>query len=245
MKASPQAPAPLAEPILFLNGLTSGYGAAMVVRNVTLTLRPGEIVAVLGKNGMGKSTLLKTIMGFVRAASGKVTLDGHDVTHLSPHLMARNSVAYAPQEFTLFQDLTVEENLRLGVTNDGVFRERLSMLEDVFPRILERLGQRAGTLSGGEQKMLLMSRAVLARPRLLLIDEISEGLQPTMIERMAAVLGKIRQEEGTAILLVEQHLAFALSVADRYAVLKLGEIVEEGPAGDPKAVEVLAEHLKV
>ena len=234
-----------AETVLSIDGLTSGYGAAMVVRNVSLRLRPGEIVAVLGKNGMGKSTLLKTIMGFVPTTSGKVALEGRDVTHMPPHLIARNSVAYAPQEFTLFQDLTVEDNLRLGVANDRIFRERLTSLGDVFPRIVERLNQRAGTLSGGEQKMLLMSRAVLARPKLMLVDEISEGLQPTMIERMAEILRRTRAEQGTAVLLVEQHLAFALSIADRYAVLKLGEIVEEGPAGNPKAAQTLAEHLKV
>jgi ABC-type branched-subunit amino acid transport system ATPase component len=237
--------APVQAPILALNGLSSGYGAAMVVRNITLTLRPGEIVAVLGKNGMGKSTLLKTIMGFVRPAAGRVTLGGADATHWPPHLMAQSSVAYAPQEFTLFQDLTVEENLRLGVADDRQFRERLPSLAEVFPRILERLRQRAGTLSGGEQKMLLMSRAVLARPRVMLIDEVSEGLQPTMIERMAEVLRRTRAENGTSVLLVEQNLTFALSVADRYAVLKLGEIVEEGPAGDPRAAETLGEHLKV
>jgi len=232
-------------PILSLDGITSGYGAGMVVRNITLSLRPGEIYTVLGKNGMGKTTLLKTIMGFVRPESGKVTMNDADVTHLAPQRMAGRDVAYAPQEFTLFQDLTVEENLRLAVPRDKLFRERLPMLEDVFPRIPERLRQRAGTLSGGEQKMLLMSRAVLAKPRVMLIDEISEGLQPTMIERMAEVLRKTRDEDGTAVLLVEQHLAFALSVADRYGILKLGEIVEEGSAGDAGMAENLANHLKV
>lgn len=231
--------------LMVLDDITSGYGAGMVVRNVSLSLRPGEIYAVLGKNGMGKSTLLKTLMGFVRPASGTVTLDGADVTHLAPQRMAGRDVAYAPQEFTLFQDLTVEENLRLAVPQDQLFRERLPMLETVFPRILERLRQRAGTLSGGEQKMLLMSRAMLAKPRVMLIDEISEGLQPTMIDRMAEVLRKTRDENGTAVLLVEQHLSFALSVADRYGILKLGEIVEEGIATGPSVVEKLAEHLKV
>lgn len=232
-------------PALTVEGLTAGYSGAMVIHDVTLALRPGEILTVLGKNGMGKTTLLKTVMGFVRAASGRVTLGGEDVTRRPPHRMARAGVAYAPQEFTLFQDLTVEENLRIGVPDDRVFAERLPMLGDVFPRMLERLRQRAGTLSGGEQKMLIMSRAVLARPRVMLVDEITEGLQPTMIERMAEVLRATREREGTAVLLVEQHLSFALSVADRFAVLKLGRIVEDGPAGDPGAAGVLAEHLKV
>jgi branched-chain amino acid transport system ATP-binding protein len=194
---------------------------------------------------MGKSTLLKTIMGFLPPAEGRILLNGEDVTGTLPHRMARSGIAYAPQEFTLFQDLTVEENLRLGVPSDKVFRSRVEALREVFPRIVERLRQRAGTLSGGEQKMLLMSRALLARPRIMLVDEISEGLQPTMVRRMAEVLQQCQREEGTAILLVEQNLAFALSVADRYAVLKLGEIVEEGTAKDAAAVDTLAGHLAV
>ena len=232
-------------PILETLGLSSGYGAAMVVHGVSLALQPGEILAVLGKNGMGKSTLLKTIMGFLPAGEGTIHLDGRDVTAAPPHRMAQGGIAYAPQEYTIFQDLTVEENLRLGVASDRVFRDRIGLLEDLFPRMKERLRQRAGTLSGGEQKMLLMSRAARARPRVMLIDEVSEGLQPTMIRRMSEILQRVRREEGTAVLLVEQHLAFALSVADRYAVLKLGEIVEEGQAGDPSAAHKLAEHLKV
>ncbi len=232
-------------PLLTVEKLTAGYSGAMVIEDVMLSLRPGEILTVLGKNGMGKTTLLKTIMGFLRAAKGTVRLGEEDVTHRPPHLMARSGIAYAPQEFTLFQDLTVDENLRIAVPEDTVYRERLPMLEHVFPRMLERLRQRAGTLSGGEQKMLIMSRAVLARPRVILVDEITEGLQPTMIERMAEVLRATRESEGTAVLLVEQHLSFALSVADRFAVLKLGRIVEEGPAGDPGAAAVLADHLKV
>lgn len=233
------------DPLLSVEGVSAGYGGATVVNDVSLAVRAGEIVTVLGKNGMGKSTLMKTIMGFVRARSGRVILDREDVTRHAPHAMARAGVAYAPQEFTIFQDLTVEENLRVGVPDDHTYRARVDSLGDVFPRMLERLGQRAGTLSGGEQKMLIMSRAVLARPRLMLVDEISEGLQPTMIDRMAEVLRATREANGTAVLLVEQHLAFALSVADRFAVLKLGQIVEEGPAGDPSASDALADHLKV
>ena len=232
-------------PILETEGLSSGYGAAIVVKRVSLALRPGEILAVLGKNGMGKSTLLKTVMGFLTPAEGRIRLDGADVTASPPHRMAQSGIAYAPQEYTLFQDLTVEENLRLGVASDRLFRDRIGLLEDLFPRMKERLRQRAGTLSGGEQKMLLISRAVLAKPRLMLIDEVSEGLQPTMIRRVSDILQRVRLEDGTAVLFVEQHLAFALSVADRYAVLKLGEIVEEGQAGDPTAARSMAEHLKV
>lgn len=230
---------------LAVDGLVAGYSGAMVLRGVSLSLAPGEILTVLGKNGMGKSTLLKTVMGFLPAREGRVTLDGADVTGAAPYRIARAGVAYAPQEFTIFQDLTVADNLRLGAASDADYSARLPTLEDVFPRMLERLRQRAGTLSGGEQKMLLMSRALLAKPKIMLIDEISEGLQPTMIDRMGEALRAARLHHGVAILLVEQHLAFALAVSDRYAVLKLGEIIEEGPAGDPSAAAMLSEHLKV
>ena len=235
----------MSEPVFEVSALSAGYGAATVLHQVSLELRPGEILTVLGKNGMGKTTLLKSVMGFLPTQQGRVTLSGEDITDWPPQRMAHVGIAYAPQEFTLFQDLTVRENLRLAVPNDRDFDARLPSLEGVFPRMLERLRQRAGTLSGGEQKMLLMSRAVLARPKVMLVDEISEGLQPSMIDRMAEVLRRCRSEDGTAVLLVEQNLAFALAVADRFAVLKLGRIVECGPAGDPAAATTLAEHLKV
>ena len=231
--------------LLAIEGLSSGYGAAPVVRDVSLSVGAGEILAVLGKNGMGKSTLLKTLMGFVRPMGGTVRLDGAEVTGRAPHRMARSGVAHAPQEFTLFQDLTVAENLRLGVQTDALFHERMPDVAAAFPRMAERLRQRAGTLSGGEQKMLLMSRALIARPQVLLVDEISEGLQPTMVDRMAEAITAARRELGAAVLLVEQNVAFALAVADRFAVLKLGEVVEQGAAGDPAAAATLADHLKV
>lgn len=228
--------------VLAVEGLSSGYHGATVLHGVSLSIAPGEILAVLGKNGMGKTTLLKTVMGFVRTRAGRVLLAGADVTGTPPHRIAREGVAYAPQDYTLFQDLTVEENLRLGVADDGLYRGRIDKVAEAFPRMKERLRQRAGTLSGGEQKMLLMSRALLAEPRVMLVDEISEGLQPTMIDRMAEVL-KAVSASGTAILLVEQHLHFALGIADRYAVLKLGEIVDEGHGREGEAR--VAAQLKV
>lgn len=231
--------------LLSVEGLTSGYGTAAVLRNISLSVSKGEIVVVLGKNGMGKSTLLKTIMGFVSPFSGTVSLDGDDVTNIRPHMMARSGVAHTPQEHTLFPDLTVEENLRLGVASNRLFHERLPSLETLFPRMLERLKQRAGTLSGGEQKMLLMSRGLIAQPKLMLIDEVSEGLQPAMVDRMGEVLIRARDELGIAVLLVEQNLDFALSVANRFMVLKLGEIVEQGDVEDVVSTQTFSNHLAV
>ncbi len=231
--------------LLAVKGLASGYGEADVISGVDLTLGAGEILAVLGKNGMGKSTLLKTIMGFVRVNAGSVQIDGRVVTGNRPYSLARQGVAYTPQEYTLFQDLTVEENLRLGVPKEHMLTEGLEVIRTYFPVLPDRLRQRAGTLSGGEQKMLLVSRAIIARPRVMLIDEISEGLQPSMIERVADVLRDARSKLGVAILLIEQNLDFALKIADRYAVLKLGEIVDKGTVSTAGTAARVSEYLRV
>lgn len=231
--------------LLAVKGLASGYGEADVISGVDLALGAGEILAVLGKNGMGKSTLLKTIMGFVRVSAGSVQIDGRVVTGNRPYSLARQGVAYTPQEYTLFQDLTVEENLRLGVPKEYMLTEGLDVIRTYFPVLPDRLRQRAGTLSGGEQKMLLVSRAIIARPRVMLIDEISEGLQPSMIERVADVLRDARSKLGVAILLIEQNLDFALKIADRYAVLKLGEIVDKGTVSTAGTAARVSEYLRV
>ena len=232
-------------PALEFEGLESGYDEAPVIVGVDLNLGEGEIITILGKNGMGKSTLLKTIMGFVRISAGTVKIGGEEITGRKPYSIARRSVAYTPQEYTLFQDLTVEENLRLGVSNDRMLADGLDLITELFPVIPERFKQKAGTLSGGEQRMLLVSRALIAQPRIMLIDEISEGLQPTMVERVANVLKEARRDLGVAILLVEQNLDFALSVADRYAVLKLGEIVDQGNVSDDNAATHIRSYLQV
>ena len=233
------------QPTLEITGLTSGYGEAIIVRGVSLTVAPGEIVALLGKNGMGKSTLLKTTMGFLPARAGRVALYGRDVTGRPPHRIARESIAYTPQEQAIFQDLSVAENLRLGQPKTDWFDEEFARIGEIFPFLRERVRQRAGTLSGGEQKMLLIARALMARPKLMLVDEITEGLQPSIIERLAEALAAERARTGVAMLLVEQNVRFALSVADRWAVLKLGEVDDEGASGDGDAAARIAEHLSV
>ncbi len=230
---------------LELSGLSSGYGEAVVIRDVELTIRPGEIFALLGKNGMGKSTLLKTVMGFLPALAGSVTCFGENITGAQPHRIARKSIAYTPQEQTLFQDLTVEENLRLALPNDALMQPGLKRIGAYFPFVPQRLKQRAGTLSGGEQKMLLVARALMTKPKLMLVDEISEGLQPSVIERLAGVFKSERDQSHTAMLLIEQHVKFALAVADRYAVLKLGEIVDRGDANELGAHARIAGQLSV
>lgn len=230
---------------LHIDGLSSGYGEAAIVRAISISVGPGEILTVLGKNGMGKSTLLKTIMGYLHNRTGRVTFNGTDITNRPPHLNARDAISYTPQEYTIFQELTVEENLRLGVARDADLPPRLADVGKYFPIILQRMKQKSGTLSGGEQKMLLLSRALVARPKIMLIDEISEGLQPSVVEKMANALRSAKTDRGISVLLVEQNLPFALSVADKYAILKLGEIVETGGIKQPDVAAKLARHLQI
>ena len=235
----------MSEAALEVKGIRSGYGEAPVLRDVSFDVRPGEIFALLGKNGMGKSTLLKSVMGFLPLHAGSVGLFGADITGLPPHKVARLDIAYTPQEQALFQDLTVEDNLRLGMRDDTAFDAGVKRIGQFFPVLPTRLKQRAGTLSGGEQKMLLVARALMSRPKLMLIDEISEGLQPSVIERLAGVLRAERDESKVSILIIEQNVKFALSVANRYAVLKLGEIVDRGDIGGADVERRITDQLSV
>jgi len=228
---------------LAVEGLEGGYGDAAVLRRVTLDVRPGEIFAILGKNGMGKTTLLKTLMGLLPARGGRVEVLGADVSRWAPYRITRLGVSYVPQEKSIFQDLSVEENLRLALREPSRFSERLEAVARWFPILKSRRRQRAGTLSGGEQKMLLIGRALLTTPSLVLVDEISEGLQPAMVTRLREVLTEERRGRGLTLVLVEQNVDFALALADRYAVLKLGTVVETGWTADAGARERIERHL--
>jgi ABC-type branched-subunit amino acid transport system ATPase component len=229
---------------LELVNLTSGYGSSTVVHGVSLEIAPGEILALVGKNGMGKSSLLKTVLSFLPAWEGAVRIDGRDVTRLAPFRKRALGLAYSPQEQALFQDLSVRDNLRLGLSDDRGFEASLSDIRGWFPVLTARLSQRAGTLSGGEQKMLIVARGLIAKPRLLLLDEVTEGLQPSVVDRLAEVLAATRRDRGTAMLVVEQHLAFVLGLADRFAVLKRGEVVDTGPVDADSAARI-DEHMRL
>jgi ABC-type branched-subunit amino acid transport system ATPase component len=229
---------------LELVNLTSGYGSSTVVRGVSMQIAPGEIFALVGKNGMGKSSLLKTILSFLPAWDGAVRLDGRDVTRLAPFRRRALGLAYAPQEKALFQDLSVRDNLRLGLSDDRGFEASLADISGWFPVLTARLSQRAGTLSGGEQKMLIVARGLIAEPRLLLLDEVTEGLQPSVVDRLAEVLAATRRDRGTAMLVVEQHLPFVLGLADRFAVFKRGEVVDSGPV-EAGSAERIDEHMRL
>jgi ABC-type branched-subunit amino acid transport system ATPase component len=237
--------APVAPRGLDVGSLEGGYGSFPVLHGVTFHTGAGEIFGVLGKNGMGKTTLLKTIMGLLPPRRGQVELLGENVTGRAPYQITRLGVSYIPQEKPIFQDLSVEENLRLALRQPSSFDERFAAVAGWFPFLAGRRQQRAGTLSGGEQKMLLIARALLMRPRLVLIDEITEGLQPAVITRLQEILAEERRAHGTTIVLVEQNVGFALALADRYAVLKVGAIVETGNSSDPGARKTIERHLAI
>jgi ABC-type branched-subunit amino acid transport system ATPase component len=214
---------------LSASGLESGYGSATVLRGIDLTVDDGEAVAVVGRNGMGKTTLLKTLLGFLRPTAGTVTLDGLDVTGMLPERIVRHGVAYGPQEEPVFAALSVEDNL-LAARSGRIDPARRRTVLEFFPVLGTRLRQRAGTLSGGEQKMLVLARALLAEPGLIVLDEVTAGLQPSMVDTVVTALRWEREQRGTSILLVEQNIDATLGICDRVAVLKLGRLVAEEPA---------------
>jgi urea transport system ATP-binding protein len=234
---------------LLCENVHAGYGAVRILTDVSLTVAPGECLALLGKNGMGKTTFLKAISGVAERFSGRVSACGQDVSDWPTHKIIRLGVSYIPQEEPIFEDLTVEDNLRLGAmgtknrlgTTDYA-TARAAVIE-MFPRLGDRKNQKAGTLSGGEQKMLIIARAFLSRPRLVLIDEVSEGLAPALHDTLAEVIRTCREEWGTAVLLVEQNIDFALGIAERFAVLSGGRIVEKGSVADRQAVAAIEQHM--
>jgi ABC-type branched-subunit amino acid transport system ATPase component len=212
-------------PILKLKDLTSGYGKTVIIREINLSMNKGEILAILGRNGVGKSTLLKTIMGVNGEFSGEVYFEDQNINDLKPYQIETLGIAYAPQESALFPQLTVDQNLKIGLKKGKKEYTELSEFAfSYFPVLKERLKQKAGTLSGGEQKMLLMSRAIVRKPKLMVLDEITEGVQPSVIDRIGEAIHSVRKQFGTSIVLVEQNINFANSVGDYYAVMNQGEI---------------------
>ncbi|MDA3857505.1 MAG: ABC transporter ATP-binding protein [Roseovarius sp.] len=215
--------------MLRLEGINAGYGRAQVLRDLSLEVAPGEILCLLGRNGAGKSTTMKAIMGLVPLMSGRVMLDGQEVSRLPAYRVPRAGIGYVPQGRRLFAELTVAQNLEIGLRARNSGPEVLDEVLELFPRLRERYGQRAQTLSGGEQQMLATARALCLRPKVLLLDEPTEGLQPSMIEAIRQVIVKMR-DEGVAILLVEQRVDAVLSVADRVAFIENGRNGETLPA---------------
>ena len=217
----------MSDPILVVRALTAGYGGAAVVRGVDLTLEKGQVVALLGANGAGKTTTLRVISGLVRPMAGTVTFGGVDAARQSPQALARRGLAHVPEGRGIFYGLTVAEHFRLGYRG-----ERLNIDEalEYFPPLEPLRNRRVGLLSGGEQQMLAVARALVRHPRLLLLDELSLGLAPIVVERLLPVIRRYVDDSGAAALMVEQHVHLALEVADSAVVYSHGEIVLEGSA---------------
>ncbi|MEQ8341041.1 urea ABC transporter ATP-binding subunit UrtE [Marinovum algicola] len=214
--------------MLNIKELRSSYGESEVLHGLDLDVAPGEIVAIMGRNGMGKTTLMKSLMGLVPPRHGSVSIDGTDVTAQKPHQRVASGIAYVPQGRMIFSSMTVQENVETGLT---VTDER-SVPEDIyelFPVLLEMKNRRGGNLSGGQQQQLAIARALASKPKVLLLDEPTEGIQPSIIREMARTLRRIRDEKGLSIVVSEQVLSFALDVADRVVVIENGQFVHDSP----------------
>ena len=212
--------------LLSISQVHTFYGSIEALRGVDIEVREGEIVTLIGANGAGKSTLLMTVCGNPQAARGTIAFDGADITHLQTYDIIRRGIAHAPEGRRIFPRMTVLENLQMGATSvgNGNLDDDLDMAFDLFPILRERQTQRGGTLSGGQQQMLVISRALMARPRLLLLDEPSMGLAPILVDETFEVIGRLRAA-GTTIFLVEQNAYKALTVADRGYVLETGRTI--------------------
>lgn len=222
----------MSEALLEIDNLIVSYDAITALHGLSLRVERGSVVCLVGANGAGKSTVLRAVSGLKRPGEGAIRLEGRDLTRLAPHDIVRLGVAHSPEGRGVFPDLTVGENLRLGAyirTDPDGIRSDLERVMNLFPRLADRRRQLAGTLSGGEQQMLAIGRALMSRPKLLLLDEPSLGLAPQVVESIFGIVERIHQE-GVTVLLVEQNAHMALAVSDHAYVLETGRILLEGPA---------------
>jgi branched-chain amino acid transport system ATP-binding protein len=225
--------------MIWVKNVNAFYGALHILKNISLHVGKGEIVVVLGANGSGKSTLLKTIAGIVPAREGEIILNGTTLTGKGTKQAIANGVSLVPEDRALFRSLTVRENIAMGLAYRGLClgREEKARVEEsisLFPQLVERAGQLAGTLSGGEQQMLAIARSWATRPRVLLLDELSSGLAPAVIKMLLERMRSLSSEQGTGILLVEQNGRLALEIADRGYVMETGKVVFSGSSRDLK-----------
>lgn len=223
--------------MLSVSKLNHFYGGSHTLHDLDLEIATGSCTALLGRNGVGKSTLLKCLMGVLPVRSGVVRFDGQDITSLPPHARARRGLAYVPQGREIFPRLTVEENLLTGFANQasGSGRDIPQDIYDMFPVLKEMRARRGGDLSGGQQQQLAIARALLTRPKLLILDEPTEGIQPSIIKDIERVIRRLTERRDMAILLVEQYFDFARALADQFVVMSRGEIVKRGSGRDMDA----------
>jgi urea transport system ATP-binding protein len=217
--------------MLEINSVRAGYARTTVLHGVTVSVPRDGVAAVLGHNGAGKSTLLRAAMGLIKPKGGTVLLDGEDITHLAPHQRVARGMAYVPQGQQSFPHLTTAENLRLVADGRPDGREATAEALDLFPVLRELSGRRAGLLSGGQRQQLALARALITRPRLLLLDEPTEGIQPSVVAEIEETILALTRRGGLCVLLVEQHVGFAMRAAERYFVLEAGRVTSSGEGG--------------
>jgi len=236
-------------PLVRIEDVHTHYGKSHILHGVSLKVDPGEVVGLLGRNGVGKSTTLKTIMGLVRPSHGTVLLDDAPITGLPPHRLARLGIGYVPEDRRIFRLLTVMENLRTGLDREGMTEQKRQTLLDkafsFFPVLAERRTQAGGTLSGGEQQMLAIARAMMLEPRIILLDEPTEGLMPRMVSQIRNIIEVLRKE-GVAILLVEQNVPLTLEASQRIYIIEKGVVRHHAPAAELRADDaVIHQYLGV
>ncbi|MBP1746990.1 MAG: transporter ATP-binding protein [Deltaproteobacteria bacterium] len=235
--------------LMKIEGLTVNYGAIRALDNIVLEASPGEILSVIGANGAGKSTLLKTITGIIKPVAGTITFDGSVIQGVRPDKVVKLGITMVPEGRRIFPDLTVRENLELGgyaISDHALKEELFNLIMTTFPRIKERLKQHAGTLSGGEQQMLAMGRALMGNPKLLLLDEPSMGLSPIITREIFSLIRLINKEKGISMILVEQNAHMALEHSERTYVLENGRVTMQGPSKEIKSnVRVIEAYLGV
>ena len=235
--------------MLRIREVHAGYGATPILFGVSLEVGQGEAVALLGRNGMGKTTLMKAAMGFLKPWRGTIELDGRELGGLAPHEIARLGIGFVPENRRIFPGLTVRENLELGLSalprfSSGLRRERLQSVFTHFPRLKERFEQPSKTLSGGEQQMLAIARVMMAGARIILMDEPTQGLAPALVRHIRDMIGELKRA-GVTVLLVEQNARMALGVCDRGYIMEKGVIVFEGPAAELRESPITREKLGV
>ena len=230
--------------LLTAHELSARYGRIPILNGIDLEVAAGEFVGVLGHNGMGKTTLLRTLMGFVPAQRGRIEFDAVDVTREPPYARARRGLGYVPQGREIFPGLSVRDNLRMGFAGRGA-EERIDSILHTFPRLSPLLNRRGGAISGGEQQLLAIARCLAGRPRMILFDEPTEGIQPSISEELVVVLRQLHQREGLTILLVEQNLEFIAELAGRVLLIQKGTILRELEPADLRHADVLSEFVGV
>lgn len=234
------------EVLLEAQGVTAGYGSSPILQGIDLSIHRGEIVAVIGRNGVGKTTMMRSIIGQLPVWSGSIKLHGKDIGRLPPEERARRGIGYIPQGREVFPRLTVEENLAVGEMINGSGGRKLhKLVYGYFPILEERRRQAAGTMSGGQQQQLAIGRALVGNPELLLLDEPSEGIQPSIVEEISRIMIKINQDLGTTILFVEQNLDMILAMTQRCYVMDKGRVVAELPSQALADREVVKRHLQI